>query len=240
MRLLGSSRPDVSRSTDCQSENDNASLVGNADPKAFSAGDSLIRELGEEPATLNPVIATDVYEGIVNGGIYERLIRRDNETLEFEPLLASSWEVSEDRLSYTFHLRKDVKWHDGTPFTADDVVFSYESIRNPKVAAAHLQSYYQDVKSYTKIDSHTVRCEYGKPYFRAFEFCGGIPVVPKHIFVKGDFNMNPAGRKPVGTGPYVFEHWETGREIRVRRNPITGASPRGLVKWSTRSCLTPR
>ena len=77
-----------SRSTDCQDKNDNSSLTGNADPKTFSAGGSLIRELGEEPATLNPVIATDVYEGIVNGGIYETLIRRDNETLEFEPLLA--------------------------------------------------------------------------------------------------------------------------------------------------------
>ena len=51
------------RSTDCQSENDNSSLVGNADPKTFTAGDSLIRELGEEPGNLNPVIATDVYEG---------------------------------------------------------------------------------------------------------------------------------------------------------------------------------
>ena len=157
-----------SRSTDCQDKNDNSSLVGNADPNSFSAGGSLIRELGEEPATLNPVIATDVYEGIVNGGIYETLIRRNNETLEFEPLLASSWKVSEDGLSYTFHLRKDVKWHDGTPFTADDVVFSYESIRNPKVAAAHLQSYYQDLKSYTKIDSHTVRCEYGKTLLPRF------------------------------------------------------------------------
>ena len=79
--------------------------------------------------------------------------------------------------------------------------FSYESIRNPKVAAAHLQSYYQDVKSYTKIDSHTVRCEYEKPYFRAFEFCGGIPIVPKHIFGKGDFNTNPCRQKTRRDGP---------------------------------------
>ena len=73
-----------SRNTDCQDKNDNAALAGNADPGTFSAGGSLIRELGEEPATLNPVIATDVYEGIINGGIYETLIRRDNETLEFQ------------------------------------------------------------------------------------------------------------------------------------------------------------
>jgi len=216
------------RTADCQDKNDNALLKANVKQKPFSTGGSLITELGEEPATLNPVIATDVYEGIVNSGIYETLIRRNNQTLEFEPLLASSWEVSKDRLSYTFYLRKDVKWHDGTPFTADDVVFSYSSIRNPKVAAAHLQSYYQDVKSYTKIDSHTVRCEYARPYFRAFEFCGGIPIVPKHLFNKGDFNTNPAGRKPVGTGPYIFEHWETGREIRVKRNPDYWGEPAWL------------
>ena len=228
-----------SRNTDCQDKNDNAALAGNADPGTFSAGGSLIRELGEEPATLNPVIATDVYEGIINGGIYETLIRRDNETLEFKPLLAKSWEVSEDRLSYIFHLRKDVKWHDGTPFTADDVVFSYDSVRNPKVLAAHLQSYYQDVKSYTKIDSHTVRCEYGKPYFRAFEFCGGIPIVPKHVFGKGDFNTNPAGRSPVGTGPYVFEHWETGREIVVKRNPDYWGEPAWLSEAVYKIVLDP-
>ena len=128
-------------------------------------------------------------------------MRRDNETLEFEPLLAKSWEVSEDRLSYIFHLRKDVRWHDGTPFYRDDVVFSYDSVRNPKVLAAHLQSYYQDVKSYTKIDSHTVRCEYGKPYFRAFEFCGGIPVVRNTCSGKEISTPTPPAEATWGQGP---------------------------------------
>ena len=209
----------------CQDRNDNASFSDPVEAPASEAGGTLIREIGAEPATLNPVTATDVYEGVVNGGIYETLSRRNNRTLEFEPLLARSWEVSKDRLSYTFHLRKDVKWHDGTPFTADDVVFSYNAIKDPEVAAAHLQSYYKDVRSYVKVDSHTVRCEYSKPYFLAFEFCSGIPVVAKHVFEKGDFNRNPAGRKPVGTGPYVFERWETGREIAVRKNPDYWGEP---------------
>lgn len=214
----------------CQDKDDNASFSAPGKPDGSALGGTLIRELGAEPATLNPVTATDVYEGIVNGGIYETLSRRNNRTLEFEPLLASSWEISKDRLSYVFHLRKDVKWHDGTPFTADDVVFSYNAIKDPKVAAAHLQGYYKDVRSYTKIDSHTVRCEYSKPYFLAFEFCSGIPIVAKHVFEKGDFNKNPAGRKPVGTGPYVFESWETGREITVRKNPGYWGVPAGLEK----------
>lgn len=204
---------------ECHDRDDNASFTGAGENEVFVTGGTLIREIGQEPQTLNPVIATDVYEGVVNGGIYERLVRRDSRTLEFEPLLARSWEVSEDRLSYTFRLREDVKWHDGTPFTADDVIFSYNSIKNPSVAAAHLQSYYKDVTAYVKVDSHTVRCEYSKPYFLAFEFCGGIPIVPKHVFENGDFNSNPAGRSPVGTGPYVFERWETGSEIVVGRNP---------------------
>lgn len=214
----------------CQGGNDNASFSVPGGRDASASGGTLIRELGAEPATLNPVTATDVYEGIVNGGIYETLSRRNNRTLEFEPLLARSWEISKDRLSYVFHLRKDVKWHDGEPFTADDVIFSYDAIRDPEVAAAHLQSYYKDVKSYTKVDSHTVRCEYSKPYFLAFEFCSGIPIVAKHVFEKGDFNGNPAGRKPVGTGPYVFESWETGREITVRKNPGYWGRPAGLEK----------
>ncbi len=224
----------------CRAENDNSFLLKRSTNKEkFVVGGTLIRELGSEPATLNPVIATDVYEGVVNGGIYETLIKRNNETLEFEPLLAESWEISKDNLSYTFHLRKGVKWHDGKPFTADDVVFSYESIKNPKVAAAHIQSYYQDVKSYSKIDAYTVKCEYSKPYFRAFEFCGGIPVVAKHLFEKGDFNKNPVGRNPVGTGPYVFEKWETGSEIRVKRNPNYWGEPTWLNKIVYKIVLDP-
>lgn len=182
-------------------------------------GDWLIYNLGAEPGTLNPITATDAYESIVNSGkIYETLVKRDNKTLEIIPLLAESWEVSEDKLTFTFHLRRGVKWHDGYPFTAHDVVFSYEKIMDPEVDAPHLRAYYKDIKSIEAIDDYTVRCSYSKPYFLALEFCGGIPIVPKHVFEKGDFNTNPAGRAPVGTGPYRFVKWNTGEEIILDRN----------------------
>jgi peptide/nickel transport system substrate-binding protein len=182
-------------------------------------GDWLIYHLGAEPATLNPITATDVYESRVNSGnVYETLVKRDNETLEIKPLLAESWEISEDKMSYTFHLRRGVRWHDGVPFTAQDVVFSYNKIKDPKVDAPHLRSYYRDVKSVEAVDDYTVRFTYARPYFLALEFCGGMPIVPKHLFEQGDFNSSPWGRSPVGTGPYRFVRWKTGEEIVLRRN----------------------
>jgi peptide/nickel transport system substrate-binding protein len=183
-------------------------------------GDWLIYHLSAEPATLNPITATDAYEGIINNGkIYETLIERNNETLELDPLLAESWEISEDKLTYTFKMREGIKWHDGTPFTSEDVVFSYNTIMNPKVDSPQLRAYYQEIRDVKAIDDLTVEFTYAKPYFLALEFCGGMPIVPKHIFDKGDFNTNPAGRDPIGTGPYKFVRWTTGRDIVIDKNP---------------------
>ncbi|MFO1518229.1 MAG: peptide-binding protein [bacterium] len=179
----------------------------------------LIWNLGAEPDTLNHITASDAYESRINGFIYDSLIDRDNETLEFTPKLATSWEISDDKLTFTFHLREGVKWHDGFPFTADDVIYSYERIQDPKVDAPHLRVYYKDIKKVEKLDEKTVRFTYARPYFKALEFCGGIPIVAKHIFDDGkDFNTNPAGRHPVGTGPYKFVRWDTSKKIVLERN----------------------
>ncbi len=183
-------------------------------------GDWLIYHIQAEPATLNPITATDAYEGTINNGkIYETLIERNNETLELDPLLAESWEISEDKLTYTFKIREGIKWHDGTPFTSEDVVFSYTTIMNPKVDSPQLRAYYQEIQEVKAIDDLTVEFTYARPYFLALEFCGGMPIVPKHIFDKGDFNTNPAGRDPIGTGPYKFVRWTTGRDIVIEKDP---------------------
>lgn len=214
----------------CKSENESPQTQGDereasqstesAKPSDPVDGDWLIYHLSAEPATLNPITATDAYEGTVNNGkIYETLIERNNETLELEPLLAESWEISEDKLKYTFKIREGIKWHDGTPFTSEDVVFSYKSIMNPKVDSPQLRSYFQEIKDVKAIDDLTVEFTYARPYFLALEFCGGMPIVPKHIFEKGDFNTNPAGRHPIGTGPYKFDRWTTGRDIVIDKNP---------------------
>ena len=119
--------------------------------------------LDADPATLNPMTATDAYASMINNYIFDTLIEQDKDTLDWIPNIATHWDISKDKKVYTFYLRKDVKWHDGKPFTAEDVVYSFNQVfMNPDLKAPHLKSYYRDVKRVYKVDDYTVRFEYTK------------------------------------------------------------------------------
>jgi peptide/nickel transport system substrate-binding protein len=186
-------------------------------------GDWLVRSLSNEPETLNPILAHDAYESIINyhSGIVEGLVNRDNDNPDvYEPVLAATWEESPDHLEYAFHLRSGVKWHDGRSFTVDDVRYSYEIMMATTTLAPHMQLYYKDVESLEVVDEDTVRFRMKKPYFLAFDMLSGIPIVAKHVFDDGtDFNTHGAARHPIGTGPYRFVKWDTGQQIVLERNP---------------------
>ncbi len=183
-------------------------------------GDWLILRLQAEPDTLNPIVATDAYEREANLYVMEQLVAQNPRTLQYDPMLAESWEETEDHLSYTFHLRKDVKWHNGQSFTADDVIYSYNTIMNPQVRCAHIRNYFNDVEKLEKLDDYTIRFVMANPFYTAFESVGGMPIVAKSVFDTGeDFNTHPAGRAPVGTGAYRFVEWKTNQEIVIERNP---------------------
>lgn len=190
-------------------------------------GDWLVSQLSGEPATLNPITSTDAYSGEIQRFVYESLIKRDPQSMEMVPALAERWTVSGDHLTYTFYLKKNIRWQDGKPFTAKDVRFSFDRINDPKVDAPHLRNYYQDIEKLDVVDDYTVRFHYRVPYFQALQFCGQIPIVPAHLFKEGeDFNQHPIGRNPVGTGPYKFLRWETGKEIvLVRDDNYWGEKP---------------
>ncbi len=181
--------------------------------------DTLYVHLGAEPGHLNPVTSNEAVASAINEHIYETLLDRDYDTLEIIPMLAESWDVSPDKLKYRFRLRKGVVWSDGAELTADDIVYSFRTIKDPKVACAPLKVYYIDVKNVKKIDRYTVEFNYSRQYFRALEICGSIPIVPKHVFDDGtDFNTHKNNRFPVGTGPYRFERWDTGKRIVLVQN----------------------
>ncbi|HOT44700.1 MAG TPA: peptide-binding protein [Spirochaetota bacterium] len=183
--------------------------------------------MGAEPGTLNPITATDSYAHSINLKIYETLVDRDYDTLDVKPMLAERWEISPDHLKFRFYLKKGIVWSDGAEFTADDVVYSYDRIMDPKVSSAQLKVYYIDIQSCKKIDRYTVEFTYSRPYYLALIFCGGMPIVPKHIFNNGtDFNTHKNNRFPIGTGPFRFERWDTGKNIILVRNErYRGAKP---------------
>ena len=186
-----------------------------------SDGDWLVYRLEAEPGTLNPLITNDGYaQDVDNNFMEEFLFKRDIETQEFKPQLAERWEVSEDKLEFTFYLRRGVKWHDGAPFTAQDVVYTFQRIMDLKVDAAVARSYYSECESVTALDDYTVRFRWKKPYFKALELSGEMDIVPQHVLNDGtDFNSHPFGRHPIFTGPYRLREWKTGQEIVLERNP---------------------
>lgn len=176
--------------------------------------------LSAEPDILNPILASDAYASQIDGYVNDTLIERDKDTLKFKPKLARKWKISSNHLAYTFFLRNDVTWHDGKPFTADDVIYSFKKIQDPSVEAPFLRVYYADVERVEKIDDYTVKFVYKKPYFLGLSVCGGIPLIPKHVFdLPGeDFNYNPANRHPIGVGPFQFVEWKTNKKIVLERN----------------------
>jgi peptide/nickel transport system substrate-binding protein len=181
-------------------------------------GDVLVRRMDAEPPTLNPIIANDIPSQDVDIYIFDSLLDLDLQTGEMKPMLAESWQVGEDKVTYTFHLRKDVTFHDGKPMTAEDVIYTLDRVMDPKVDAVSLRSYFGDCESYRKSDDYTIEVKWKKPYFKALEMIGGLPVLPKHVHDDGtDFNQHPANRAPIGAGPYKFVKWDTGQEIRLER-----------------------
>lgn len=186
---------------------------------AINDDGSVVYRYNAEPGTLNPLINQDAYGSAILARITDSLATRNLDTLEWEPRLAESWDLSDDHLTYTFHLRKDVRWQDGKPFTSADVVYSYETMMNPKVNAPQKRNYYIDLESVTAPDDYTVLFRWKKPYFLSFSSSAEIDIIPRHVFDDGrEFNTHPAGRKPLGSGMYRFVSWTTGEQIVLERN----------------------
>jgi peptide/nickel transport system substrate-binding protein len=130
--------------------------------------------------------------------------------------------LAEDGRSVIWKLKRGVKWHDGMPFTADDVVFNWEYARTPETAAVSIASY-KDVKV-EKVDDYAVRVIFPKPTpFWADAFVGTYGmIIPKHLFadyIGGKSRDAPNNLKPVGTGPYMFDDFKPGDIVRAKLNP---------------------
>ncbi|MEH3147822.1 MAG: ABC transporter substrate-binding protein [Methylobacterium frigidaeris] len=154
---------------------------------------------------------------MVAGNIYEGLLRYD-EKLSPLPGLAESWEMSPDGKTYTFKLVGNASWHDGKPFTAADVLFSVDFL---KQVHARARGNLAKVASVTAPDPRTVVFTLSEPFgpFLGIFEVGSLPMVPKHVYEGTDYKTNPANNTPIGTGPFMFKEWKKGSFIRLVKNP---------------------
>jgi peptide/nickel transport system substrate-binding protein len=140
------------------------------------------------------------------------------ENLEYVPVLAESYEVSDDYLRITLRLRDNIFWHDGKPITAHDVKFTMDKIQDPKVAALNKSGYFNKLDRLEVIDDRTMVFHWKEAYAPSVYALTQLTPIPKHVYDLPDFDKNPANRKPVGSGPFKFDEWRMSQYISLVRN----------------------
>jgi len=185
--------------------------------------------LSSDPKTLNPALVQETSSSAVIDELFSGLVKIDAKTLKVEPDLAESWEHSKDGKVWVFHLRKGVRWSDGKPFTADDVVFTFNRVYfNKDIPTPVRDILLVNGKPFKveKIDNYTVRFvlpEVFAPFLRTLT----VAILPKHkleSFVKnGTFlsawNVNTPPSEIVGTGPYRLKEYIKGERVLWEANP---------------------
>jgi len=172
------------------------------------------------PQWVNPILAQyNPVDRDLCALIFEGLTRV-NEQGELEPYLAAAWEVSEDGKVYTFQLRQDVRWHDGVPFTTDDVVFTIQAIQDPDYQGVpYLAELWRSVQV-EKIDDYTVRFTLEEPFIPFLDYTT-IGLLPAHLLADvpaRQLPKHPFSTRPVGTGPFMLEELTTEHAL-LRVNP---------------------
>ena len=183
-----------------------------------------------EPGNLNPLIFPTTYDTNIQELVFARLIR-PTETLTFEPDMAESWEVSEDARTLTFTLREGLTWHDGEPVTASDVAFTFTSMADPEYPGGRFAEIsiiegaqeYQDgtaesVSGIQVLNDRTISFTTLEPFAPFLPVIGGVYILPEHIYGAVDiaqWQQDETNRRPLGSGPFVFEQFRPGEFIEV-------------------------
>ncbi|MEW6302561.1 MAG: ABC transporter substrate-binding protein [Verrucomicrobiota bacterium] len=182
-----------------------------------------------EPKTFNPITANDTSSQEIYRLLFGTLLYFDWPTQDVKPALAESWSVADDQKTWTFKLRKGVQWSDGLPFTADDVIFTWEIIYHPDINNVTRDAFMLDGKKFevTKVDDHTIKVVTPAPYAPFLEnFGGGVYILPKHILSKvpaksfeATYGINTPPAELVGCGPFLLKEFKPGQLMLLERNP---------------------
>ncbi|MCK9222505.1 MAG: ABC transporter substrate-binding protein [Limnochordia bacterium] len=191
-------------------------------------GGSLTFGVVGTPRTFNYFMAEDHTSLLILDFVYDGLVEYDYRTGELVPALAASWDFNQEGTVWTFHLRQDVLWHDGEPFTADDVLFTFGLIFDETLPFLYRESFYIDGSpfAYTKLDDYTIRLTLPRPFAPLLSALT-MKIMPRHKlaqpWMQGEFTrtwgIDCSLSDVVGTGPFQLVQYQRGREVVLLRNP---------------------
>jgi peptide/nickel transport system substrate-binding protein len=193
------------------------------------SGGRLVVSLRGEPKTLNPIIAADARSREVIGVMQADLVHINRATQLTEPALAKSWKISPDGLTYTLVLRKGLKFSDGQPMDADDVLFSFRVYLDENTHAPQRDLLIVGGKPITvrKIDAQTIIFQMAKPYGAGERLFDGMAILPRHLlekpFQEGKLgqigSLSAAANQWAGLGPFRLKEYVAGQRLVLERNP---------------------
>lgn len=197
-------------------------------PPATSRG-RLVGALRSDPRTFNRVVARDRASLAVSQLIHSKLVQLNHVTQEIEPALAERWTISPDQRTYTLTLRQGVFFSDGAPFTADDVVFTFAAVFDPKAGSPLAETFTVDGKPFDvrAVDPQTVVLTLAAPHAPALRSLNTLPILPAHklkaALAEGRLRevWTPATppQEIAGLGPFMVESYTAGQRLELVRNP---------------------
>jgi peptide/nickel transport system substrate-binding protein len=200
-----------------------------ADGAPGHAGGRLAVALRSEPKTLNPVLAVDEPSRDVIRCLTADLIHINRGSLKTEPSLAKSWSVSRDGRQYTLQLRRGLRFSDGEPFNADDVIFSFQVYLDEKINSSQRDLLVVGGKPIVvvKVDAYTVRFDLAQPYAAAERLFDGVAILPRHLlessYRRGTFSqawsLSMLPNQFAGLGPFRLKEYVPGQRVVLERNP---------------------